>query len=989
MLRSATCPILSLALTQFCVTAPKPHRARIALVRTSNFMHHSLPRLLSFIMLAGPPALPAQNPAPPAAPATVTAGRERLSLDRGWLFHEGDIPFPVISGHQQSYSNAKAGSSWGAAAPGYDDSAWKSVDLPHDWAVEQPFDQKANLSQGYRARGMGWYRKYFRLDSADHGKHLELQLDGIATHATVWVNGVLAARNWCGYTSVYLDFTPFANYGPDINVIAVQVDAVAQEGWWYEGAGLYRHTWLVKRSPVHIETDGVFAQPVRNAAGQWTVPVEVTLASSDHEPADVEVESTLLDPGGQPVASAHTQAAVAPLQSPVARLTLTVASPKLWSVDEPTLYSVRTVVKRAGAEVDAVTTRCGFRTIRFDPNLGFFLNDRPLKLLGTCNHQDMAGVGVAVPDSIWDFRVRRLKEMGSNAYRCAHNPPASEFLEACDRQGLLVMDENRNFGSSPEYLRQLDWMVRRDRNHPSVILWSVFNEEPSQGSEMGFEMVRRMSAAVKALDSTRPVTAAQSNSDLNPVNASQAADVAGFNYVYRDFDAYHQRYPTKPIFSSEDTSTVMTRDEYVSNRRGANPVLDSYDDTALAWGLTHRNAWKEVATRPFVAGTMVWTGFDYRGEPQPLSWPAAGSSFGIMDLCGFPKSAYYIHQAQWITDRPLVHLVPHWNWAGREGQPIKVMVTSNTEKVSLILNGKNLGEKPMDKFAMVTFDVPYEAGKLEAVATNGGREVARFAVETTGAPAGLRIIPDRPGLAGDGDDAQPVTVQVVDAQGRVVPTAGQLVTFALTGPGAIIGLNNGDPNCHEPEKGDRHSVFHGLAQAILQSGPGGRGKLTLRATSEGLAPAEASIDVAAVPARPAVPVASPALVLRNWQLSPFTADRPDPNQLIGATDMNTWAPTQTGRRLPAFTGGRFAVYRAQVTPRAGLQISGGQLILRDITGKAQVWIDGKLAGEKPEAGRSTLTVLFPPGEGERTVSVLIESAASGTPAGLGGTVTIE
>jgi beta-galactosidase len=524
-------------------------------------------------------------------------------------------------------------------------------------------------------------------------------------------------------------------------------------------------------------------------------------------------------------------------------------------VDEPALYSVRTIVKQNGLELDQVTTRCGFRTIRFDPDKGFFLNDQPLKLLGTCNHQDMAGVGVAVPDSIWDFRVRRLKEMGANAYRCAHNPPAAEFLEACDRLGMLVMDENRNFGSAPENLRQLDWMVCRDRNHPSVILWSVFNEEPSQGTEMGYEMVRRMSAAVKERDTTRPVTAAQSNSDLNPINASQAADVAGFNYVYRDFDAYHKKYPAKPIFSSEDTSTVMTREEYTSIRRGTNPVLDSYDDTALAWGLTHRNAWKEVATRPFVAGTMVWTGFDYRGEPQPLSWPAAGSSFGCMDLCGFPKAAYYIHQAQWIQSHPILHLVPHWNWAGSEGKPIKVMALSNAEKVALILNGKPIEEKVVDKYQMATFDVPYEAGKLEAVASTGGKEVARFAVETTGEPVAVQLVPDRKNLAGDGDDAQPVTVQIVDAQGRVVPTASQLIKFELDGPGAIIGLNNGDANCHEPEKGDQHTVFHGLAQIILQSSIAGQGKLTLRATSQGLTPAEIVIEVLSAPGRPAVPIA--------------------------------------------------------------------------------------------------------------------------------------
>jgi beta-galactosidase len=936
------------------------------------------------------PAIPllAQNPAVPTTSLHPSAGRERLLLDRGWLFHEGDIPFPVITGHQPSYDNAKAGSSSGAAAPNFDDSSWKQVDLPHDWAVEQPFDSKANPSQGYRARGMGWYRKYFRLNPSDNGKHLELQFDGISTHCTIWVNGVLAARNWSGYTSIYIDITPFAKFGEDTNIIAVQVDAVAQEGWWYEGAGIYRHAWLVKRNPVHIETDGVFANPVRGADGKWSIPVEVELYSSDKELARVEVESTLIDSSGKAVGTVKTEAAVDPLKETVAKYTMAARSPKLWSVDEPTLYSVRTLVRRNGAVVDEVTTKCGFRTIRFDAEKGFFLNDKPVKLLGTCNHQDHAGVGVAVPDAIWDFRVRRLKEMGSNADRCAHNAPAAEFLDATDRLGMLVMDENRNFGSTPEHLRQLDWLIRRDRNHPSVILWSVFNEEPSQGTEMGYEMVRRMSTSVKVRDRTRPVTAAQSNSVLNAINASQAADVAGFNYVYRDFDKYHALYPTKPIFSSEDTSTVMTRDEYVTNRKEA--VLDSYDDQVLPWGLSHRDAWKEVAERPFVAGTMVWTGFDYRGEPQPLPWPAAGSSFGIMDLCGFPKAAYYIHQAQWIHDRPILYLIPHWNWTGSEGNPIKVMVMTNAEKVALTLNGKPVGEKAADKYEMATFEVPYEAGKLEAVASSGGKEIARFAVETTGAPAGLRLVADRSKLAGDGYDAEPVTVQVVDAQGRLVPTANLLVNFAVSGPGGIIGLNNGDPNNHEPEKGDQHSVFHGLAQVILETGFGSQGKLMLRATSEGLTPGEATIDVIATAERPAVAaIPNPPLVILNWKRSPVTAERPDPNQQLSDSDMNSWGNAHPGSWLPPFRDGRFAVYRARFTPRIGVQKSGGRIVLRDVAGKAQVWLDGKLVAEKPDTEQKTISVSIPAGDSERTVSVLIEASAPATPAGLGGVVTVE
>jgi beta-galactosidase len=918
--------------------------------------------------------------------ATERSASEVLSLDRGWLFHEGDVPFPVIIGHQMSYNNAKAGSSWGAASPDFDDSSWKQVDLPHDWAVAQPFDPKANISQGYRDRGMGWYRRYFRLNSEDHGKYLEVQLDGVSTHCTVWVNGVLAARNWCGYTSIYIDITPFAKFGKDLNVIAVQVDAVAQEGWWYEGAGLYRHSWLVKRNPVHVITDGVFANPIRNSNGEWNVPVEVTLENSGDDDAPVNVSETLLDAEGTVVTTGSTTADVPVLGQAVPKIPLAVRSPKLWSLDNPVLYKVRTTISRGGQTVDETTSTCGFRTIRFDPDKGLFLNDQHVELKGTCNHQDMAGIGVAVPDSLWDFRVRKLKEMGCNAYRCAHNPPAKEFLDACDRLGLLVMDENRNFGSSPEYLKQLDWMVCRDRNHPSVILWSVFNEEPSQGSEMGYEMVRRMSAVVKHRDTTRPVTAAQSNSTLNPINASQAADVAGFNYVYKEFDPYHLRYPNKPIFSSEDTSTVMTRDEYSTDLKRA--VIDAYDDFVLPWGLSNRNAWKEIVTRPYVAGTMVWTGFDYRGEPQPLSWPSTGSSFGCMDLCGFPKTAYWIHQAQWITDRPILHIVPDWNWAGDEGKPVKVFVATNVEKVELLLNGKSLGVTPVDKFQMLSTEVNYQPGKLEAVGYNNGKEVARFSEETTGEPSALKIVPDRANLAGDGCDAEPVTVEVVDDQGRVVPGASNLVKFGVSGPGSIIGLNNGDPTCHEPEKGNAHSVFHGLGLAIVQGQSTGAGALKLSASSEGLSPAEATINVIAAAAPPSVPVVYPPLVIRNWQLSPIATVRLDPSQSIDQTGTDGWANVRIGRRLPDFSKGNYAIYRAAFTPSADLGGKGDVLTFKAITGKAEIWLDGKLIGEKDTFEKGALTVPMSPAAGSHTLSVLVE-ADSGHPAGLGDIATLE
>ena len=782
--------------------------------------------------------------------AAAASSREQLSLDEGWRFHLGDIPTPALKTHDDFYYNAKAGLARGAAAPAYNDADWRRLDLPHDWMVEQPFDAQAGVSVGYRARGIGWYRRQFKLDASDQGKYLELQFDGVATHCTVWFNGTLVARNWCGYTSFYTDITPLAQYGDATNTIVVRVDATSPEGWWYEGAGIYRHTWLVKRNPIHVITDGVYANPVRKQNGTWTLPVEATLENSGSAPAKAQVAVTLLDPVGKEIAHEKTAATVGALEQSVVKLSMAVSKPKLWSVDEPVLYQVRTVVSLDGKIADVVTNTCGFRTIRFDADKGFFLNDQPLKIKGTCNHQDAAGVGVAVPDSLWDFRIRRLKELGSNAYRCAHNPPAKEFLDACDRLGMLVMDENRNFNTSPEYMRQLEWMVRRDRNHPSVILWSVFNEEPMQATPQGYEMVRRMASVVKQLDTTRPVTAAMNGGMNSPVNVSMAVDVVGFNYNQAKYDEFHQKHPGKPMTSSEDTSSWMTRGVYFDNTNSSQ--ADSYDLVAAPWGATHRQAWSAIAARPFIAGGFVWTGFDYRGEPQKFTWPSVSSVFGIMDTCGFPKAAYYMHQAAWIDDRPVLQIVPHWNWPGRERQPLKVMVLSNVEKVELFLNGKSLGAKSVDRIMGGEWEVPYAPGKLEAVATRNGKEVARNAVETTGEPVALKLLPDRNSLAGDGADAQTVTVCAVDAQGREVPTANLSVTFAISGPGEIIGHGNGDNCSHEAEKGNHRSLFNGLAQVVVQSKRAESGTILLTAQADGLKSAEARITARPTAARPAV-----------------------------------------------------------------------------------------------------------------------------------------
>jgi len=912
--------------------------------------------------------------------------RQRLSLNKGWRFFQGDIAFPVITGHSMSYNNAKAGKAWGAAAPEYDDTDWRLVNLPHDWSVEMPFDSTENLSQGYRKRGIGWYRRSFKLSPEDKGKHIEIQLDGVATHCTVWFNGTVVARNFCGYNSIYMDVTPYTYYGDELNNIAVRVDAIQQEGWWYEGSGIYRHTWLVKRSATHIATDGVFAQPVKNASGNWTIPVEVTIENSGKLPANIDVESTLFDKNGKKVAAGNTRVSIANLHETVAKFDIPVSNPELWSCEQPTMYTVKTMLREKGQVIDSLVTTCGFRTIKFTANEGFFLNDKPVKLKGVCNHQDHAGVGVAVPDALWEFRLRKLKEMGVNAYRCAHNPPAAEFLDACDRMGILVMDENRNFNVSDQYVDQLEWLIIRDRNHPSVILWSIFNEETMQGTENGYELVRRMTAHVKKMDTTRPVTAAASGGLLTPKNVAHAVDVIGMNYQSVNYDKVHQTFPNMPITSSEDASAYMVRGEYVTNKKLC--LHDSYDTQWARWGTNHRNGWKLVDERPFLAGCFIWTGFDYRGEPQPYIWPAAGASFGIMDQCGFPKAAFYIHQAQW-TAKPMLQLIPHWNWpADSIGKPIKIMGLTNAAKVKLLVNGKLVEEKVVDKYEMVDWKVPYKPGKIEAIGYDkSGKEVSRFKAETTGQPASLQLIADRTSLAGDGYDAMPITVQALDDKGRPVPTANIPVEFEVSGAGSIIGLGNGNPNSHEAEKGNKRKLFNGLAQVIVQSNFDSNGNLVLIAKSPGLKPAKISIPVNQTMQIPHVDILSPKLILNKWRVSPLYKTKPDATQEIADYDMNTWANMKPGQTNKLSETG-FLVYKTNFKPYIGQQKNGGKLVLKDLTGKAEVWLDSKLIFTKTTNTKEDVVVAFPSKTGERKLTVVVEGQENDL-VGLGNMVSVE
>ncbi len=730
----------------------------------------------------------------------ASAPRDRLLMDFGWKFHLGNE-----WGIGQNL--AKAGTGYGPASTVFSDSSWRGVDLPHDWAIELPFDPKADGAHGFRAVGpgfpdnsTGWYRRTFELPQTDAGQRLWLEFDGVYRDCTVFVNGWFVGHHESGYSGFRYDITDVANCGGK-NVVAVRVDASQFEGWFYEGAGIYRHVWLVKTAPLAIAPDGVFvfSRFKDNVpAGPAEIHLQTRLTNTLKTPADATVSWEIAAPGGRTVASTRQAARVGGAAVLDVEQTVKLDTPELWSPETPKLYKLVTTVVSAGQTVDRVETEFGIRTVAFDAQKGFLLNGKPYVLKGTCNHQDHAGVGAALPDRLQYFRVARLKEMGVNAYRTSHNPPTPELLEACDRLGLLVMDEGRLIGSDAVNLDRWERMVRRDRNHASVAIWSLGNEEfTTQETPTGGRVAATMQALVKRLDPTRPVTF---NASVGNVftGINEVIEVRGWSYHIGvdNMDAYHAAHPLQPNVGSEQGSTVGTRGIYADDKERG--YVSAYDDHAQSWSNTAEQWWGFFEPRPWMSGGFIWTGFDYRGEPTPYGWPCINSHFGIFDICGFPKDNFWYYLSWW-TDRPVLHLLPHWNWAGREGQEIDVRALSNCDEVELFLNGRSLGRQTMKRPSELKWKVGYAPGTLSAKGFKAGQVVAETKVATTGAAAAVQLAPDRATINADGEDVSVITISVADEQGRVVPVAGNNIVFELEGPGRIIGVGNGDPSCHEPD----------------------------------------------------------------------------------------------------------------------------------------------------------------------------------------------
>jgi len=737
--------------------------------------------------------------------AVAESPREHLSLDAGWKFHLGDDWPDALH-----LENSGTGS--GPASERFSDSFWRTVNLPHDWAVELPFDWAADGSHGFHTLGVkyptnsiAWYRRTFDLPKADEGKRIWLTFDGVFRDATVWVNGWCVRHHEGGYYPFREDITDVVHYGGK-NTIAVLVDATKVEGWFYEGAGIYRHVWLDKTLPVAIAPDGIFVQSKFEnnvPSDKVEVSVETRLLNKGKPVSDLTVENEIYSPSGQRVSSRNSarnfvEALGLFTAEYVDTSSLRVGLPELWSPESPKLYRLVTTIKINKQIVDQKETAFGIRTVGFDATNGFLLNGKHYELYGTCNHQDHAGVGAAIPDALQEFRVKKLKEFGCNAYRMSHNPPTPELLDACDRLGMLVMDESRLMGSDSANLKKWDDQIRRDRNHPSVALWCIANEQfMVQDTPQAASVARTMQAYVKQLDPLRPVSYASPEGDVfRGINS--VIEVRGWNYHYGpDMDRYHAAHPSQPNFGSEQASVVGTRGIYTNDHSSG--YVAAYDVVWPGWTTTAESWWSFFAERPWLSGAFVWTGFDYRGEPTPYWWPCVNSHFGILDTCGFPKDAFYYYQSWWTTNTVL-HLAPHWNWPGREGQEILVQAFSNCKQVELFLNGASLGKQTMKPNSKLSWQVKYAPGTLSAKGFDAaGKVIAETKVETTGDAAQIQLTPDRKTINADGQDVSVFTVSAVDAQGRTVPVAQNKVHFSVEGAGRIIGVGNGDPSCHEPD----------------------------------------------------------------------------------------------------------------------------------------------------------------------------------------------
>ena len=760
--------------------------------------------------------------------------REKILIDEGWKFAFGNAADPAKDfGCGTEYFNylTKANSvhNTGPYAQKFNDSTWVSVTIPHDWVTNLPYARNASHSHGYKTVGykfpetsVGWYRKNISIPKEDLGKHIAIQFDGIFRNAQVWFNGFYMGTEPSGYATQVYDVTEYVNYGGE-NLICVRADATLEEGWFYEGAGIYRDAWLLKSASVSVAPFGTFVfADIKKPYDATVVHVKTEVNNHSLESQQCSVEQRLLDAEGKQVGKAESvNLSLKAKQTLDCEQTIALDNPHLWSTDDPYIYKVETTVKVNGEVTDVYETTTGIREVVFDAQSGFMLNGKPIKLKGVNMHQDHAGVGAAIPDALQAWRIKKLKEFGCNAYRASHNPMTPALLDICDREGLLVIDENRLTGINTEHLRLLENMIKRDRNHPSVILWSDGNEEWGiEYSVQGTRIAAAMREYTRLLDPTRHSTIANAGGS----EMIKGLDVVGFNYIVQnDVDNRKKANPDWKIVGTEETTGCGTRGVYFESKEQPGHMVSMNRGTKPGVENVIERGWKFYDERPWAAGLFYWTGFDYRGEPNPLEYPAHESEFGILDYCGFMKDEAWYLKSVW-TDKPVLHIFPHWNLQGHEGETVEIWAYSNCDEVELIVNGKKLGRQTMPKNGHLKWQAVYQPGKVVAIGYKNGKRMLTQQVETTKSAYKIVMKTDRQTISADGRDVAVVTVEVQDAKGRIVPDACPMLTFKLAGDGRILGVGNGDPSylgADHPNHNDCHEfsipAFNGLAQVIIQS----------------------------------------------------------------------------------------------------------------------------------------------------------------------------
>jgi beta-galactosidase len=792
------------------------------------------------ILLMGVAGLPVRSS---AQPRVVT------NFDVGWRFFAGDE------------ERAKDSD--------FDDTKWRVLDLPHDWSIEGAFDKHHATGQqeGGLPAGVGWYRKTFSLPAVGRSV-LYIEFDGVYRNSEVWINGHWLGKRPNGYISFRYALTPWLHAGGG-NVVAVRVDNSGQpNSRWYTGSGIYRHVRLVTTRPIAVDEWGTFVTTPEADGSRARVHLQTVIRNAGG-PSVVKIRAQMVDAANRVVARTENSGVRLNDSLTTVEQDLSLASPRLWSPAHPYLYKIITTIIRDGGRVqDIYTTTMGVRRARFDREAGFLLNGRSIKIRGVCLHHDLGALGAAVNTRAIQRQLEILKAMGCNAIRTSHNPPAPELLDLCDRMGFIVMDEAFDMWKKKKtkqdyaldfpawHRRDLEDQVRRDRNHPSVLIWSIGNEIREQFDSSGIVLAKELTGIIKKLDRTRPVTSAMTEFDTtkNFIYQAGVLDLVGFNYKQEKYPDFLKKYPGQRFIATETTSALETRGHYDlpsdSIRRwpagsGAaftgNPdwTVSAYDDVSAYWGSTHEETWKVIKKYRFLSGLFVWTGFDYLGEPTPYPWPARSSYFGIVDLAGFPKDVYYMYQSEWTT-KPVLHIFPHWNW--KKGQLVDVWAYySQADEVELFLNGRSLGVRKKQGDALhVEWRVAWEPGTLKAISRKQGKAVLVSTIRTAGPAAKIKLVADRTSIRADGSDLSFITVSVVDADGQVVPDAGNELHFGIEGEGRLAGLDNGYQADLESFRGNHHRAYNGLCLAIVRATKKA-GKIVLRVEGNGLASASLTV----------------------------------------------------------------------------------------------------------------------------------------------------